>query len=205
MQGERLGTRVCRHISRHTCTSVAGHTDSCMQAHAQRNMQAPYTRIHTCPQKRTYQPAGPGWELQTAGETLLAPLLTLLPCLPPVIVCRCNVEGQCKRKVGRMKGMPTKLSAVGILVGTMLAIGNGGLGSCMEEGDGWSEPLPPDKQCLCPHGALHAGEIPPTPLIIMLLPPVITSPLSSWITAFTATLLHSDYVSGPLPSIALSH
>lgn len=27
------------------------------------------------------------------------------------------------RKVGRMKGMPTKLSAVGILVGTLIAIG----------------------------------------------------------------------------------
>ncbi|XP_054435050.1 cadherin-16 isoform X2 [Pteronotus mesoamericanus] len=40
-----------------------------------------------------------------------------------VIVCRCNKEGQCLRKVGRMKGMPTKLSAVGILVGTLLAIG----------------------------------------------------------------------------------
>ncbi|XP_076694983.2 cadherin-16 isoform X4 [Callospermophilus lateralis] len=40
-----------------------------------------------------------------------------------VIVCRCNVEGQCMRKVGRMKGMPTKLSAVGILVGTLAAIG----------------------------------------------------------------------------------
>ncbi|XP_016069056.1 PREDICTED: cadherin-16 [Miniopterus natalensis] len=40
-----------------------------------------------------------------------------------VIVCRCNVQGQCMRKVGRMKGMPTKLSAVGILVGTLLAIG----------------------------------------------------------------------------------
>ncbi|XP_026975461.1 cadherin-16 isoform X5 [Sagmatias obliquidens] len=40
-----------------------------------------------------------------------------------VIVCRCNVEGQCMRKVGRMKGMPTKLSAVGILVGTLIAIG----------------------------------------------------------------------------------
>ncbi|XP_030882565.1 cadherin-16 isoform X4 [Leptonychotes weddellii] len=40
-----------------------------------------------------------------------------------VIVCRCNVEGQCMRKVGRMKGMPTKLSAVGILVGTLMAIG----------------------------------------------------------------------------------
>ena len=46
------------------------------------------------------------------------------PC-PLVIVCRCNVEGQCMRKVGRMKGMPTKLSAVGILVGTLMAIGNG--------------------------------------------------------------------------------
>nr|XP_031536535.1 cadherin-16 isoform X4 [Vicugna pacos] len=40
-----------------------------------------------------------------------------------VIVCRCNVEGQCMRKVGRMKGMPTKMSAVGILVGTLIAIG----------------------------------------------------------------------------------
>ncbi|XP_023618914.1 cadherin-16 isoform X2 [Myotis lucifugus] len=40
-----------------------------------------------------------------------------------VIVCRCNAEGQCMRKVGRMKGMPTKLSAVGILGGTLLAIG----------------------------------------------------------------------------------
>ncbi|XP_072871547.1 cadherin-16 isoform X3 [Chlorocebus sabaeus] len=40
-----------------------------------------------------------------------------------VIVCRCNVEGQCMRKVGRMKGMPTKLSAVGILVGNLVAIG----------------------------------------------------------------------------------
>ncbi|KAM5296960.1 cadherin-16 isoform 3-T3 [Glossophaga mutica] len=40
-----------------------------------------------------------------------------------VVVCRCNKEGQCLRKVGRMKGMPTKLSAVGILVGTLLAIG----------------------------------------------------------------------------------
>lgn len=110
------------------------------------------------------------------------------------------------RKVGRMKGMPTKLSAVGILVGTLLAIGNGGgAGSCREEGDGWSEPQPPDKQCLCPPGALPAGEIPPTLLVIMLLPPIITSPLSSLITAFTATLLHSDCESGPLPSIALSH
>lgn len=28
------------------------------------------------------------------------------------------------RKVGRMKGMPTKLSAVGVLLGTLAAIGN---------------------------------------------------------------------------------
>ncbi|XP_005078717.1 cadherin-16 isoform X2 [Mesocricetus auratus] len=40
-----------------------------------------------------------------------------------VIVCRCNVEGQCMRKVGRLKGMPTKLSAVGVLLGTLAAIG----------------------------------------------------------------------------------
>ncbi|XP_036044691.1 cadherin-16 isoform X4 [Onychomys torridus] len=40
-----------------------------------------------------------------------------------VIVCRCNMEGQCMRKVGRMKGMPTKLSAVGVLLGTLAAIG----------------------------------------------------------------------------------
>nr|XP_036881339.1 cadherin-16 isoform X1 [Manis javanica] len=40
-----------------------------------------------------------------------------------VIVCRCNMEGQCMRKVGRMKGMPTKLSAVGILMSTLIAIG----------------------------------------------------------------------------------
>ncbi|XP_006863699.1 PREDICTED: cadherin-16 [Chrysochloris asiatica] len=40
-----------------------------------------------------------------------------------VVVCRCTVEGQCLRKVGRMKGMPTKLSAVGTLVGTLAVIG----------------------------------------------------------------------------------
>lgn len=40
-----------------------------------------------------------------------------------VIVCRCNVDGQCLRKVGHMKGMPTKLSAVGTLVGTLTVIG----------------------------------------------------------------------------------
>nr|XP_020030142.1 cadherin-16 [Castor canadensis] len=40
-----------------------------------------------------------------------------------VIVCRCNVEGECLRKVGHLKGMPTKLSAVGVLVGTLAAIG----------------------------------------------------------------------------------
>ncbi|XP_037371733.1 cadherin-16 [Talpa occidentalis] len=40
-----------------------------------------------------------------------------------VIVCRCNMDGQCMRKVGRMKGMPTKLAAVGTLVGTLIVIG----------------------------------------------------------------------------------
>ncbi|KFO19962.1 Cadherin-16 [Fukomys damarensis] len=43
--------------------------------------------------------------------------------LVQVIVCRCNVEGQCMRKVGRMKGMPTKLVAMGTLLGTLAAIG----------------------------------------------------------------------------------
>ncbi|KAM5262846.1 cadherin-16 [Ctenodactylus gundi] len=43
--------------------------------------------------------------------------------LVQVIVCRCNVEGQCMRKVGHMKGMPTKLSALGILLGTLAVIG----------------------------------------------------------------------------------
>lgn len=44
----------------------------------------------------------------------------------------------------------------------------------MREGDGWLETQPPDKQCPCPHGASQAGEgIPPTLLVITLLPPVI--------------------------------
>lgn len=43
--------------------------------------------------------------------------------LVQVIVCRCNVEGECMRKVGRMKGMPTKLVAMGTLLGTLAAIG----------------------------------------------------------------------------------
>lgn len=52
--------------------------------------------------------------------------LTRSSSLPiPVFVCRCNLDGQCMRKVGRMKGMPTKLSAVGVLLGTLAAIGNG--------------------------------------------------------------------------------
>ena len=57
------------------------------------------------------------------------------------------------RKVGRMKGMPTKLSAVGILVGTLIAIGNGGWAPVWG-GQWWLEPQPPDKQCpvpWCPH------------------------------------------------------
>ncbi|XP_072492047.1 cadherin-16 [Notamacropus eugenii] len=40
-----------------------------------------------------------------------------------VMVCLCNSERQCFLKVGRMKGMPTLLSAVGIMVGTLVAIG----------------------------------------------------------------------------------
>lgn len=71
--------------------------------------------------------------------------------------------------------------------------------------DGQNYHFPRINGVCVPPGALCAGEIPPTLLVIMLLPPVITSPLSSWITAFTATLLHSGCVSGPLPSIALSH
>ncbi|XP_075393342.1 cadherin-16 isoform X2 [Tenrec ecaudatus] len=43
--------------------------------------------------------------------------------LVQVAVCRCTVEGQCLRKVGRMKGMPTKQSALGILLGTLAVIG----------------------------------------------------------------------------------
>uniref|UniRef100_A0A5F8GZ99 Cadherin 16 n=1 Tax=Monodelphis domestica TaxID=13616 RepID=A0A5F8GZ99_MONDO len=40
-----------------------------------------------------------------------------------VVVCLCNSERRCLIKVGRMKGMPTLLSAVGIMVGTLVAIG----------------------------------------------------------------------------------
>lgn len=52
------------------------------------------------------------------------PVICALLSPSTVVVCRCNTEGQCMRKVGRMKGMPTKVSAVGILVGTLAAIGN---------------------------------------------------------------------------------
>jgi hypothetical protein len=77
-----------------------------------------------------------------------------------VIVCRCNVEGECLRKVGHLKGMPTKLSAVGVLVGTLAAIGNGdwvpvcGAGV----GDGWLESEPADKQCHCPYSAPRSAK-----------------------------------------------
>ncbi|XP_020845087.1 cadherin-16 isoform X1 [Phascolarctos cinereus] len=40
-----------------------------------------------------------------------------------VMVCVCNSERRCLLKVDRMKGMPTLLSAVGIMVGTLVAIG----------------------------------------------------------------------------------
>ncbi|XP_074059055.1 cadherin-16 isoform X1 [Macrotis lagotis] len=40
-----------------------------------------------------------------------------------VMVCVCNSERRCLLKVDRMKGMPTMLSAVGIMVGTLAAIG----------------------------------------------------------------------------------
>ncbi|XP_044515368.1 cadherin-16 [Gracilinanus agilis] len=40
-----------------------------------------------------------------------------------VVVCLCNSERRCLLKVDRMKGMPTLLSAVGIMVGTLVAIG----------------------------------------------------------------------------------
>ncbi|XP_038596637.1 cadherin-16 [Tachyglossus aculeatus] len=41
----------------------------------------------------------------------------------PVTVCLCNSENLCMVKVGKMRGMPTLLSAVGIMVGTLAAIG----------------------------------------------------------------------------------
>ncbi|XP_051831028.1 cadherin-16 isoform X1 [Antechinus flavipes] len=40
-----------------------------------------------------------------------------------VMVCVCNSERRCLLKVGRMEGMPTLLSAVGIMVGTLVVIG----------------------------------------------------------------------------------
>ena len=78
--------------------------------------------------------------------------LTLSSSLPiPVFVCRCNLDGQCMRKVGRMKGMPTKLSAVGGLLGTLAAIGNGSWAlSRVRVMNGWSHSLqhcPLSPQC----------------------------------------------------------
>ncbi|KAG8562562.1 hypothetical protein GDO81_015727, partial [Engystomops pustulosus] len=40
-----------------------------------------------------------------------------------VKVCRCNTRGHCKIDVDRMEGMPTLSSALGIILGTMAAIG----------------------------------------------------------------------------------
>lgn len=99
-----------------------------------------------------------------------SPAFTFSSRLSPVIVCRCNKEGQCLRKVGRMKGMPTKLSAVGILVGTLLAIGNGGWaparGRVRAAASGSTVPL-------SPRGSPGYRRIPPTLPVIMLSPPVI--------------------------------
>lgn len=77
------------------------------------------------------------------------------------------------RKVGRMKGMPTKLSAVGILMSTLIAIGNGGWAPVwVREVDGQSCSLQVNS-ALC-YGALRAGGGPPTTLLVlMLLLPVI--------------------------------
>ncbi|KAG9474814.1 hypothetical protein GDO78_003335, partial [Eleutherodactylus coqui] len=40
-----------------------------------------------------------------------------------VTVCRCNTHGDCKIDVDRMDGMPTLSSALGIILGTLAAIG----------------------------------------------------------------------------------
>lgn len=123
-------------------TCLQAHVDSiylCTPAHVWLGTQSP---VHTgaCTEELAPTPTPMNTYIGTeahipASWAGLKPLrswgalphcLTFLPCLSSVIVCRCNVEGQCMRKVGRMKGMPTKLSAVGILVGTLIAIGNGG-------------------------------------------------------------------------------
>lgn len=72
------------------------------------------------------------------------------------------------RKVGRMKGMPTKLSAVGILVGTLMAIGNG----CwaLEWGrvkDGWSDSL--QVHSALSHGVPQGWRRNPTTLLVIML------------------------------------
>nr|KAF6285348.1 cadherin 16 [Myotis myotis] len=107
--------------------------------HLAENLKVPYphhiSQVHWSGEDVHYhlesQPPGP-FDVDTKGK--LYPREYSVPVVVShnnrmwqlqvrVIVCRCNVEGQCMRKVGRMKGMPTKLSAVGILGGTLLAIG----------------------------------------------------------------------------------
>lgn len=95
------------------------HTDT----HVEERAHPPPTQIRMCAQKCVL--AGCTGTAEQLENPPPPPLPSSPAPCPLVIVCRCNVEGQCMRKVGRMKGMPTKLSAVGILVGTLMAIGNG--------------------------------------------------------------------------------
>ena len=109
-----------QHIPVHTCTCVSGHEATCtkeLASHPHTHDTYTGTDAHVIASWAGLK-ALRSWEPSRTALTFL--------CLSSVIVCRCNVEGQCMRKVGRMKGMPTKLSAVGILVGTLIAIGNGG-------------------------------------------------------------------------------
>lgn len=111
----------CAHL--HMCGWARG--AQCTQAHAQRSLHPTPTPINTYTGTEAHiQASWAGLKALRSWEP--SPTALTLLCLSSVIVCRCNVEGQCMRKVGRMKGMPTKLSAVGILVGTLIAIGNGG-------------------------------------------------------------------------------
>lgn len=67
------------------------------------------------------------------------------------------------RKVGRMKGMPTKLSAVGILVGTLAAIGNGGWASAWGRVMiGWVHNFQINS-APCPYNDIGSGERNPNP------------------------------------------
>lgn len=131
----------------HTCVSVAGRIYLHISWHIHRGV-CPFTRtyLQRCAQKHL-SGSFPDRRFQAAGRPL-----TLSSSLPiPVFVCRCNLDGQCMRKVGRMKGMPTKLSAVGILLGTLAAIGNGSWAlSRVRVMNGWSHSLqhcPLSPQC----------------------------------------------------------